>query len=134
MDTNNLIAKMLEDVDVNKLVKEVIKSEITTNIRSTINEIISKNANDLILKEITSVIKNPIETDDGWGNTKKYTTFKDLFKKELREKLNDSYQIRRTIENIVKDYVNKLFNEEYKNTVNNILESIVIKPENKREK
>ena len=98
MDTNNLIAKMLEDVDVNKLVKEVIKSEITTNIRSTINEIISKNANDLILKEITSVIKNPIETDDGWGNTKKYTTFKDLFKKELREKLNDSYQIRRTKE------------------------------------
>jgi len=114
IDIKDLIKEAIENIDVSSLVRIEIRELITQQVQ----KLIDQKASSLIIGEIQNVLNGKVKTDDGWGKKFEYDSFADLFKKKLLEKMNDSWDIKRNIESIIKSRVDDLFKNEYKSTAN----------------
>lgn len=125
MDFNKYIEQQVQEIDIAAMVRQEIREQIGSQFQREYKSAIRNGIDQIIRDEIEVCMREPIKTDDGWGNRTTYSSFEDLFKKEFRERLSKTYEVNRTIEKQVKEYVATLFNNEYKQVVDSIVNGLV---------
>ena len=125
MDFNKYIEQQVQEIDIAAMVRREIREQIGSQFQREYKSAIRNGIDQIIRDEIEVCMREPINTNDGWGNRATYSSFEDLFKKEFREKLGKTYEVNRTIEKQVKEYVATLFNNEYKQVVDSIVNGLV---------
>lgn len=104
------VNEYIDEYSVERALKEVIKDKIQNKLETFTNEYIKGK----IDEAIDLVLKGEIKTDDGWGKKEHYDSFEDMFKVKFNEKLNNTWEIKRIIENTVKERLDNLFKEKTK--------------------
>lgn len=120
--TNELVEKIIKEAigdylnerTIKAVLKEVVKDFVRKEFVSYFSAESNKYVNNLIEEEIKNILSQEVNTDDGWGRTSHYDSFKDLFKAEFRKKLDSTWEMKNIIERAVKDEMKKLFEEKAK--------------------
>ena len=118
------IQNQLEGIEIEHLVSDEIRRHITDDIKRQISKVVREHIDEIIKTEINIVMESPIQTNDGWGKKEKYSTFRDLFKKEFREKMNSSWDMKTLIQKIVQNKVNELFQNNFKEVAQKIADTL----------
>jgi hypothetical protein len=122
MDTTELVQQMLDGVDIEALVRSEVRKLIDRNVQEAIKSTVLRFTNEMVEKEINIVLKaEPIKTDDGWGKREEYENFEELFKKHFRDKLNNDWEMKKTIDGYVKQHIEKLYESQYKVAVEKVI-------------
>lgn len=124
LNIEQLVKDKVEEVDVNYLVRDEIQRAIKGDIARTIKTVINQEISATIRMEIDIALGGPIKTDDGWGKRAEYSKFEDLFKKLFAERLNSQWDMKRTIEKVIKDHTAALFNNHEKQINKFIIEKL----------
>ena len=131
MDINEIIVKSINSYDIEAILREsvndIVLDIVSKDVREQIKLKVKESINIIISEEISKVLAGEIHTDDGWGRKESYVSFEMLFKKSFREKLNDSWDMKKTIENHIKQYTEKLFKDSYQDVANKMAEVLLKK-------
>lgn len=130
--TNDLLKGIMSEEELKELignkVSEVIENEITYEVRQVIENkikaITEEKVREVLNKEIDSILKGEIIINDGWGSRKRYDSFEDMFKKEVKEQLNN-YNFERTIEGQIRKKIENIFKNEL-NGVSELIENTLL--------
>ena len=109
MDIETLVKEQIENMNLDNIVAEQVRKIISEPLRRTIEKYTAERIKELIDIEIQAVLSKPVNTDDGWGKRRIYTTFEELYKQTFAEAINNKYEIQRNIEQWVKNSVSALF-------------------------
>ena len=124
MEIEKLIEKQIAGIDYEYLVRDEIRRSLTDNIKREIHSVIKNRVEELINLEIDIVLSGEVFTDDGWGKKGKYNSFADLFKSTFQEKLNSSWDMKRLLENKVKERVSALFENKKAEAVEKVVDEM----------
>lgn len=127
MDLNKTIQNFLDNIDLSEMVEKEIRNQIHGDVARTIRDCIKNKVDDLIKVEFDIIMRQGIETDDGWGKKESFDSFEDLFKKEFKNKLNESWEMKRTIEKIVKSKLDSLFKNELDKVIKSFADQLISK-------
>ena len=125
MDIEKYINSQLEAIDIREIVVSEVHQAVSEDIRRKISEVIRTKINSIVDDEIELVLSEGITTDDGWGKRVQYASFEELFKKEFREKMDGSWEVRKIIDKAVRDKVSTLFNASFKEVSEKIVAELV---------
>jgi len=117
MDINKIVEthvkNELESISVNGVVHDIIKGMISSEIKSSISNIVKDELKTVISKQVKTVFEGEsIVTDDGWGKREEYANFGEMFKREMRNKLNNHYEAKKIVQKTVKEMVDKIYSQE----------------------
>jgi len=107
------VRRELEAMDLRSIIDAQICSEIKAVFKEMLKPKCVTSAEALIESEIEKCMDKEVETDDGWGKKNKYESFEMLFRKTIKGKLNGSWEMKRVIENLVKERCASLMKKEY---------------------
>lgn len=124
LTVERLVRERIDQMDIEYYVRESVRALVSDQVKAAIKPILDQELKIIIQNEIEIIFTTEVTTDDGWGNRVTYSTFEALFKAEFQKKLNDTYQVKRTIEGLVKDRVTALINQEYSTVVETIVDTI----------
>jgi uncharacterized membrane protein YheB (UPF0754 family) len=119
-----LVKQRIDQMDIEYIVRDSVRGLVTEQAKAAIKPIMDKELSIIISKEIESIFTTEVKTDDGWGNSKIFPTFEELFKSEFKRKLNDQYQIKTVINTLVKERVTSLINQDYAKVVETIVDTL----------
>lgn len=108
MTIEDLIKEQIEKLDIKSLVMSEIRRLVSDDVKRSIAKTTDDEIQKIIKTEIEICLQKPVQTDDGWGQNKTYTSFEEMFKIHFKGALDKSYDIKRTIENHVKQECDKL--------------------------
>ena len=109
MEIEKLIQDQISDIDYTYLVRDEIRRSLTADIKREINNVIKNKIEEIIGLEIDIVMSGEVSTDDGWGKKAQFKSFEDLFKTTFSAKLNSSWDVKRMLEQKVKERVAALY-------------------------
>lgn len=118
MDISKYIDSQLRQIDISEIVKNEVRSQISSDIKRELKKAVEKKVDSIIDTEIEIALEEPVTTDDGWGSRKSYPHFSDLFKKVFKEKMASQWDIKRSIEKMVKEKVDEIYKNEHKTFMN----------------
>jgi hypothetical protein len=124
INIESLVKERIEDMDLDFMVKEIIGSLITKDVRETINRAVKEECLVMIRERIANALDGPVSTDDGWGKKEEYPTFADLFKREMSARMKDSYDVRREIGKQVEARVRSIMENQYKEVIEKIVNEL----------
>lgn len=125
IDLEMEIKEKLKDIDLVGIVREEIAIIVGKESSGFIKQYIKEKCNNLVDKNIEVILSEGIETDDGWGEKKKFLSFNDLFKQELKKRMKDSYEFNRVVERKVSEKITALMNKEYTAVVDKIISALI---------
>lgn len=121
-DLTEYIEEQLKEIDIKEIVENEVRKAVTEEIKKTVKDTIydsiKTEADKIMRKELELALKNEVQTNDGWGKIKTYPSFEDLFRQTFHDKLNATWEVKRTIEKTVKDKVDQLYTESGKDFMN----------------
>ena len=100
------IESQIKHYDFQYVVQDIVEREMKTKIHEITDE--------MIKEQVKIVLDSEINTDNGWGKREHWDSFEDMFKDKFLEKLNSDWEIKRVIENTVRDRLNVLFQSKTK--------------------
>ena len=124
INIESLVKERIENMDLDFVVKEIIGSLITKDVRETINKVVKEECLAMIRERIAVILNGPVKTDDGWGKREEYPSFADLFKKEIAARMNDSYDVNREIAKQVESRVKSIMDNQYKEVIEKIVNEL----------
>ena len=124
MEIEKLIEKQIAGIDYEYLVRDEIRRSLTGDIKREIHSVIKNRVEELINLEIDIVLSGKVFTDDGWGKKGQYDSFETLFKSVFHEKLNSSWDMKRLLENKVKERVSALFENKKAEAVEKVVDEM----------
>jgi hypothetical protein len=125
MDIEKYIVSQLEAIDIREIVVGEVHQAVSEDIRQKISEVIRTKINSIVDEEIELALSKGITTDDGWGKRVQYKSFEELFKQEFRAKFDNTWEVKNTIEKVVKEKVNTLFTASFKEVTDKIVAELV---------
>ena len=117
MTIEELIKEQIEQLDIKSMVQYEIKKLISDDVKREITKVTKEEIQRIIKTEIEICMSKGIQTDDGWGKKESYTSFEELFKKHFKAALDSTYEMKRTIENHVKQKTETLVKEQTRQIV-----------------
>lgn len=127
MDINKYVEEQLKRVDISEIVVMEVRKAINNDIQREIAKCVKNKINELIQIEYDIILNTSIETNDGWGNTGKYASFEELFKQEFRRMLDKSYDMKKSIQKLTENRIEKIFKENYKDAINKVVAELTKK-------
>ena len=115
------VKRELENMDLREIVENEVRRVVSNGIGKEIVSKVSLLADQMIAEECRKELDGEVETDDGWGHRKTYSSFEELFRETFKNRMNSSYDVKREIEKLVKERVESLIKQDY----NKVLEKIV---------
>lgn len=119
-----LVSAELREVDIGYMVREVVSSFITSEVRKQISVVVSEQAESLVAAQLSALLDGEVTTDDGWGKRKHYESFDALFKETLHNNLNNSYEVKKTIDKQVSSRVDALIKQDLNAVVEKIVDEL----------
>jgi len=101
----NSIEKELKEFDLKDMVKDFIDNYMKHKLKDFADDYIREKVNE----SINEALSKEINTDDGWGRREHYDNFEDMFKQKFNEKLNTDWEMKRQIEQVVRERLDELF-------------------------
>jgi len=124
IDIEHLIYERIEEFDIETPFNQAIQNSVKKQVGNLVEKYCKDEITRLVKDEIESVLRGgEITISDGW-TTVKYSSFEAMFKKEFKERLDKSWDMKKTIEGAVKDHVHTLFSQHQKNINTYIIEKI----------
>lgn len=108
------IEEQLQNIDIEGIVTAQVRAMIAKTLQQEIKDLTKRKIANIIDEEIQIALSNEILTDDGWGKHERYDNFEIMFKQTFKAKLNNSYEMKRTIERAVKEKVEDFYKKETK--------------------
>ena len=132
-NTNELVEKIIKEALGDYLseytIKEVLKEVISDFVRDKFKNYFEHNTNqyinNLLDEEVMKYLKEPTIVTDGWAYEKRYNSFEEFFRAKCHEAIADKSDVKRIIENQVKDQINKMFREKIGEITPKVQELIV---------
>ena len=124
INIESLVRERVEEMDLGRMVRDEIRAIVGKEVREHIAAAVKEQVNAIIGDAIAEIMAGPTTTDDGWGNRKEFPAFEDLFKKAFLEKMNQTWDIKRTIEQKVNERVSSLINQRYMEVITKIVDGI----------
>jgi hypothetical protein len=118
------VIRELEAMDLRSIIDGQIIKEVRSSFERLLKPKCAEVAQALIENEIEECLDGEINTDDGWGKKGHYESFSDLFKKTIKEKLNGTWEMKKVIENLVKERCSSLIKGEYDKICEKITDEI----------
>ena len=120
----------IEDLDIEGLVKESIKSELSEiDIEGMVREaaqkaihesfikkidvMVSESVSDFVSKEIQAVLDGKVTVSDGWSSPTTYDSLEVFVKAKFKKELSESYKNQAVISKLVTERVTALMSQEY---------------------
>ena len=125
MDIEKYVEEQLQNVDITSIVNQVVRNEVKTEIYSTIKRLTERKITEIIEQEIAIALNTSVKTDDGWGKRNEYPNFDALFRETFAKKLNESWEMKKTIQKVVEARVSKLYEANKKEAINKVVDEIV---------
>ena len=120
-----IIKSKIDNIDMDYIVKECVEEIIHKNMDKLIMSKVSTYINEAIESEFERQMTMPLSTDDGWGKKTNYGSFEELFRSEFKKKMNESWEVKRTIEKMVSEKVAALYQQNAKEVINAIANNII---------
>ena len=117
MTIEELIKDQIEQLDIKSMVQYEIKKLISDDVKRGITKVTKEEIQRIIKTEIEICMSKGVQTDDGWGKKENYTSFEEFFKKHFKTALDSTYEVKKTIENHVKQTTATLVKEQTKQIV-----------------
>jgi hypothetical protein len=124
LNIEGYIQKQLEGVDIQDLVESEIKRLVSDDIRKAISLTVKTHIDRIVKTEIEIAMAGEVLTNDGWGKKNKYESFQALFKELFKKRLDESWDMKKLIENAIKERVDYLFKHEEKAIKQSIIDGI----------
>ena len=124
MDIEEIIKRNLEEVNYKSIVEEEVKNLIDTEIRKEIKRYVPIQVQSCIDNEVIRIMENPIDFSDGYSQ-KKYTTFQELFKSELKDKMSKDYSIKESISRVIREKMDNFFQQKFKEISQKIIDTMM---------
>jgi hypothetical protein len=121
INIESLVKERIEDMDLNDMVKDVIRSLITKEVKAEIHTVVQRECLRMIETEIVKIMEGAVNTDDGWGKKENYASFDDLFKKTIAKQLSGTWEAQKIIGKKVEERVESIM----KNQMQGVVEKIV---------
>lgn len=134
-EINELLEKLIEEKVEDYVQERLIKQKVEEVIEKLIaKEVVDywkaiSSTNNYFKEKINEIMNEPITTDNGWGDRKTYSNFEELFKKTLKSKVDNSYEISNTVKRCVEDRINELIKTQSKELMAKVQEQIVLELE-----
>ncbi len=122
---DKIIENYISEMDLAYLVKAEIINLISKDVRNIMNDIIEKQAKEIVLSEIKNYLDGPIKTDDGWGKKNEWPSLQEMFKTVLHQKMNDHYDIKREIKNQVENRIDKWMKGQWSEVVKKVIDEVL---------
>lgn len=106
-----LVKEQFEHLNIEHLVKEILEKMIKRDMYDDIKKAMNKRLDSAVEKEIKVFFAQPIVVNDGWGKTEKHVSFEAMFKSALKSKIDSDYKIKRELERVAKNEVDKFFKD-----------------------
>ena len=106
-----IINNQIKSLDIKSLVEDEIRNAVDSSIRTETKNVVRSKLDKIVDEEINLLLDEPVETNDGWGKIEKFDSFKNLFKTTFLKKLNENWEMKRSIERIVSERTNQLIKE-----------------------
>ena len=116
------VRRELEAIDLRSIVQAQIIAEIKDVFKQTVAPKCKEVAGARIEAEIEKCLDGEVHTDDGWGKRKQYSSFEDLFKATLKERLDGTWEMKQTITRLVEKRCASLIKQEYDKVCDKALE------------
>lgn len=116
--TEGLITKRIDII-----IKDVLKEKIVNyfNLVSA--------TTDFFKDKINEILNQPIKVDNGWGDRKTYSSFEELFKTTLKEKIDSDYTISNTVKECVKNRIDKLIETKANELMKEVEKQVILELE-----
>jgi len=125
VDVEAIVKAQLEDMDMSGMVRQILKEEMHAIIQKNGKDIIEKESEQIFQAEIKKIMFGEgVRTDDGFGDTKAYANFEELFKKALRDRLTRDYDIKRGIEQSIKKMIDARATTISREVITQIVETV----------
>ena len=124
MTFEQFLEKQIQGVDLEEIVRQEIRNMISADTRAAIRDIVNKKIETMIVDEFETVISGKVETDDGFGDRQEFESFEELFKKTFRERLNKTYEVKRLLDNLMKDRIDRFLNDNRKDVVKKFVDEV----------
>ena len=125
LDLEKLVKEQIANLDIEQMVREEIRKLISEDSKRKIFKMVDEKVKEMIANEITIQLDKPIMTDDGFGRRENYPDFETLFRTAIIKRMNESWEVKRTIENIVKNRVDDLFKNKQKEVAAKMAEELL---------
>lgn len=125
LNLEEMVKARLDDMDLEDMVKGEIRSLLHGDIHRTIREVLQKQVGSIIETEIKISMKKGVATDNGWGEKATYASFEDLFRKTFAEKMKNSWEIQKKVEEYVKQEVRQLMDANFTAASKKLAEDIL---------
>jgi ATP-dependent protease HslVU (ClpYQ) ATPase subunit len=124
INIEDLVRGRIEDMDLRCMVKDIIESLISTDVRAEIKNVVQRECLRIVESEIVKYLNGEVKTDDGWGKQEKFVSLEDRFRKELAEKLKGSWEATRVIERHLKERVDSIMKTQMSEVVEKIVNEL----------
>jgi hypothetical protein len=124
INIEEMVKREIEEMDIPSIVKSIVNKLISDDVRKEINKIVQESCKRMVNAEIMKQLDGEVETDNGWGDRKKFNSFEDMFRAEFKKRLDGQYEIKRVIESAVKEKVSDLFKEKQKEAIDKVVKEL----------
>lgn len=124
MDLEKIVKDQLEGINFSALAGSIVEKMVRKELRDLINESVKQRVDALVFEGINSVFDEPVSTDDGWGKKESYASFRELFKKVLRERLDGNWEAKRVLEKAIKERTDALVTTEWKRVIQKAVDEL----------
>lgn len=105
-----IVKEHLEEMDFSRVVFNAVKELVQQRISNEVHVITKEIARKIVEQEVSQIMQNPIQFDDGYNKPPQPIEFEWFFKKELKNILSGhSYDLRRMVEKLTQSEVQKLY-------------------------
>jgi hypothetical protein len=115
MDVEKIVSEniigSLKEIDLQEMVMAVISQELNNEIQKEIKVVVKEKIVDFINEQFKNILLDGVKTDDGWGNKKTFTSFKDFVMQEFDKRLKENWEMQRQIEKVVQERLATLIAE-----------------------
>lgn len=118
------VDKELENSDIPYIVQVQLQKFVSGKIEEQVGEQIKSTVKIFIEDEIHKALSCEVITDDGWGKKTTHKSFEDLFRASFKKAMDDKYEVKKMIENLVHQRVNSLIKQEYDKALEKITDEI----------
>lgn len=125
LNIEKTIQQKLNDLDITFLVRDAVNTIVKNETQIVIGKILERETEKIITENIKYYLKDSVSINDGWGAIKTFATFEEMFKQELKKKMDNEYKIKKVIENIIDNKVSELMKSRYDEVKDKIVNELV---------
>ena len=130
MDLNieELVTKQVSlevsELDIQGMVREVVAKHVEHHTGGVIRNLVTEAAKERVYELLEQSLESEVRTDNGWGQKETYKTFEDMVRQVFKKALDDKYEVKRVLEQLVSQRVTALLSGERNAVVEKVVDEL----------